>query len=255
MATRGVNPQLLALGAKSLGNLFKDWLNQPNSFNPTWTNSSMPSTRNESSQGSSKKGRRQKRNSKRGSRAAQIQGAVPRPLRQDTARSVVMTFKEIVPHSTDTNGKVASALTLGVSTTGTLWSLSTVIPRLLTFGRVYRQFKFTRVVFRWIPVASTASAGVMAMGVDQLVTAQIPTAHADVYRHVPSTLCDIKAESTIVWNCKQAMNNDLKYTITQTALDEDSVSFGVFQLYGTGPASTQIGILEVICEVMYTGPC
>jgi len=133
--------------------------------------------------------------------------------------------------------------------------MGTVIPRLKTFSGIYRQFRFNRISFRWIPVASTASAGLVAMGVDQLVTAQVPTTHADVYRHVPATLGDIKAESAIVWNSKQAMNNDMKYTIAQPSLDEDSLSFGVYQCFVTGPASTQVGVIEMICDVTFTGPC
>lgn len=168
---------------------------------------------------------------------------------------MTLTFKEILPFNTNASGVNAYAHTLGVNTNTTLYTMGSLIPRLKTFGAIYRQFRFNRIVFHWIPVASTATAGVMAMGVDQLVTAVVPTAHADVYRHVPSKLGDVKADSTIVWTSKQAMSNDLKYTVTQAALDEDSVSFGVFQLYATGPASTQVGMLEVICDVTYTGPC
>lgn len=175
-------------------------------------------------------------------------------MQGDSSRSVRTSFKEIYPISTGTGATCFAAFTLGVNTTSTLVPLGAAVPRMKTFGTIYRQFVLNRVSFRWIPCASTSSAGIVAMGVDQLVTAVSPTALQDVYRHVPSVMNDIKADGSIVWTNKAARTNDLKYTITQTGLDEDSMSYGVFQLYGTGPASTQVGIVEIVVDITFTGP-
>lgn len=166
-----------------------------------------------------------------------------------------MVFKDIFSVSTNASGTNAIAYTLGIGYTTAIYSVATVITRLSTMAGLYRQYVFNSVKVVWIPCASTSSAGTVCMGVDQAVTAAAPTSIGQVYHHVPSSMFDIKAASSITWSARAAGKNDFKYTTALSGLDEDALSFGVFQAYCSGPASTQIGYLEFIVDVSFTGPC
>lgn len=179
---------------------------------------------------------------------------VPRALVNNSARSVRMTFKDINLINTGAGGFTTPTFALGIATTGGNSALGTVVPRMATMAGLYRQFYLNSVTFRWIPCASTSAAGTVAMGIDQAVNASIASGIGQVYHHVPSTMSDIKAACAITFTGKQALKTDYKYTSTLTGLDEESFSFGVFQSYVTGPVSTQVGVIEIIVDVTYTGP-
>lgn len=181
-------------------------------------------------------------------------GPIPRIITNDSARSVRMSFKDILAVSTGAGGTAAPTFSLGVVSSA-INPMGALIPRLQTLSTMYRQFYLNKLTISWIPCASTSSAGTVAIGVDQAVTAVAPTTHSNVYRHVPAVLSDIKAPMRIVWDSRMALKNDAKYTTLLAGIDEDGLSYGVFQCYATGPVSTPIGVLEIICDVTFTGPC
>jgi len=165
-----------------------------------------------------------------------------------------MTFKDIITVGTNASGIAQPTMTLGIATTTSVPPIGSFVGRAATMAGLYRQVYLNNVQFRWIPCASTSASGTTVMGIDQAITAIAPTNVQQVYHHVPSVMADIKAPASISWNAKQALKNDYKYTGTLTGLDEDALSFGVFQCYATGPASSQIGIIEIIIDLTFTGP-
>jgi len=95
------------------------------------------------------------------------------------------------------------------------------------------------------------------MGIDQNPAAAAATGIGQVYHHNPSVMGDIKASSSIVWTSARDLKRAPRYCTagTSPALDEDEVSFGVFQGYGgSNLTGGQFGILEVIADVTFLSP-
>lgn len=167
-------------------------------------------------------------------------------------------MKDIVSVSSNVDSKVLGGIGLTLSSTITYanWiTLASVVPRLSTLASLYRQYYLNSVKFSFIPGQGDSAGGNFSMGVDQAVNAAAPNTLGQVYRHVPSALMDIKDHKTIMWTGKSAWKNDLKYCAALTGLDEEALSFGVFQYYGANSvANTTVGIIEIEVDITFSSP-
>lgn len=164
-------------------------------------------------------------------------------------------LSDIFVISSQVNGSVSGAVCLSVSAASPNQSLGAVIPRLSTLSGLYRQFFLNSVTFIWTPGQGDQAGGNFSMGVDQAVNAAVPTAFSQVYRHVPSSLGNITEKKSIMWTGQQAYKNDMKYCVQLAGLDEEAVSFGVFQFFGSNSvASVAVGLMEVQVDITFTAP-
>jgi hypothetical protein len=102
---------------------------------------------------------------------------------------------------------------------------------------------------------SSTTAGNITFGVDLAVTAGAATTQSNVYHHTPSVMSDVKQRASITFTGGQALKTEPKSVIAQSGLDEDELSFGVFQCYLNGPVSTAMGYIEVTTDISFIGPC
>jgi len=167
--------------------------------------------------------------------------------------------KDLVTYNnTPTAGTTISAMTLGLATTVTTQYVSTLglfVPRLVTLGGLYRQFSINSIKFEWVPNQGYNTSGTVVMGVDPSPLAGVPSGTSSVMHHSSAKLFDIKAGASIVWKPSDESKKGVRYTTGATGLDEDELSYGVFQLYSANgvAASANVGNLVVTADITYSG--
>lgn len=186
-------------------------------------------------------------------------GGLGRPIYTADNQSLKMAFNDIVTiNNTGTAGVANVAIALSAGTTTGLPTLATFLGRFSTMSSLYRQFTINRVCFEFVPVVPYTGYGQVAMGVDPACIAGLPGAFASVIRHNKSCLFDIKSTGIrIVYNPTLDRKKDPRFCQGGTGIDEDELSFGMFQLYSTGNsvlASATIGTLLVSLDVTFLGP-
>lgn len=220
----------------------------------TWTNSRPASNQQPRAQ---KKAKPSKRKSQKQPRSGGISD-VGRTISSGNSNAIKMSFKDVFTIGSGSGGGANGCLSLAnVTTLGTNNCVGVVMPRFATMCGMYRQFMLHNVKISWVPYQPFTTAGSVALGVDQAVTATIPTAIGQVYRHNPSKLADIKVPVTIVWRAKEhAGKTEPKGTATLLGLDEDAVSFGVVQWYISSnvPSSPMLGLMEIDIDVTLMNP-
>lgn len=220
----------------------------------TWTSSQpkpSPPQRIQRKAGKSK--RKNQRQSGRGNISD-----VGRTISSGNSNSINMSFKDVFTIGSGSGGGGNGSLSFAnVTTIGTNNCIGVVMPRFSTMCGMYRQFMLHNVKLSWIPYQPFTTAGSVALGVDQAVTATIPTQIGQVYRHNPSKLADIKVPVSIVWRAKEhAGKTEPKGTSLLAGLDEDAVSFGVAQWWiaSNVASSPMLGLMEIDIDVTLLNP-
>lgn len=164
-----------------------------------------------------------------------------------------------------TAGVGVSGITLGIATTlpnGSpsllsqgLVSLGSVVPRLVNFAALYRQFTINSLEIRWIPSQGYTASGSVALGIDPSPLAGVPSGFNSVVHHTTSKLFDIKAEQAVVCKPTSLGKSGSRYTTAIAGLDEDELSYGVIQLYTNNGAATyaSMGNYLVSVDVTFRG--
>lgn len=167
-----------------------------------------------------------------------------------------MVQKDIISiNNQATAGVCGYGTLLGIGTTiAGINTIGSVVPRFATMGPLYRQFVLNSISFTWVPNQGYTTGGTVCMGVDPSPFAGIATSNSSVLHHTSSKMFDLKASATIMWKPAHKANVP-RYTQQIGTVDEDELSFGVFQLYSTNSiaASGNIGNLVISADITFTG--
>jgi len=176
------------------------------------------------------------------------------------ADSMRVQQKDVVTiNNTTVSGVCNLVITCGLASTvagaSNYLSLGTAVPRLSTLGGLYRGFKLNSISYTWIPNQGYTASGSVCMGVDPSPLSGLPSSYGSVLHHSSSKMFDVKAGTTVTWKPQIDSKSGTRYTTATTGLDEDELSFAVFQLYSTNgiAASTNIGNLIVSADITYVG--
>lgn len=174
-----------------------------------------------------------------------------------TSDKLRMTQKDITSiFNQATAGVSALGITMGLGTTiagiGTL--AGNLVPRFATMAPLYRQFVLNSITFTWVPNQGYTTGGTVCMGVDPAPFAGVASSNSSVLHHTTSKMFDVKASASITWKPTSKANVP-RYTQQIGSVDEDELSFGVFQLYSTNSiaANGNIGNLVVTADITFMG--
>jgi len=170
-----------------------------------------------------------------------------------------MVQKDIVPVNNGVGAGVANfniVLGTGTTLTSNNATLVNLIPRFGPMATSYRQFMINSVSFTFIPNQGYTTGGTMSMGVDPSPLASVPTGLGNVLHHSCSKMFDIKSGATIMWKPSMASKGNVpRYTVPLGSLDEDELSFGIFQMYSPNSlaANVNIGNILIAADLTFLG--